>query len=155
MLRRGADGWPAAMNARLHTRDWIMEHVRRGFDAAQPSSADAAPVPVLPVSTTDSASPPSLRPAVLPLEAERSVNNEEAAADERLALLRSCRDDSGRVQAGKCMDAFEKHAQGVLEGWSQPTAPFARTNIEVGEVLVSQHGPSQPGARYVTRVLVP
>jgi hypothetical protein len=137
-------------------------NVRRGFDAAQPSSADAAPVPVLPVSAADSASPPSLRPAVLPLEAGRSrdhphhsVNNEGAAADERLALLRSCRDDSGRVQAGKCMDAFEKHAQGVLEGWSQPTAPFARTNIEVGEVLVSQHGPSQPGARYGTRLLVP
>jgi len=59
-----------------------------------------------------------------------------------------CRDEDGRVQASKCMDAFEQHAQGTLHGWTQSASPFGRTNLEVGQVYVAQHGPSKPGSKY-------
>ena len=122
--------------------------VRRQFTGAQASSGDTVPVPVLPVSASDSVSPPSLRPAVLPIDSHDAAVAEKRAAAERLSLLRMCRDENGCVQASKCMDAFEQHAQGILDGWGQSAAPFGRTNLEVGQVYVAQHGPSKPGSKY-------
>eukprot|EP01043_Picozoa_sp_COSAG02_P020934 COSAG02_NODE_1048_length_14977_cov_26.690953_4_plen_312_part_00 len=128
--------------------------VRREFNGAQQSSGTTIPVPILPVSASDSDSPPSLRPAVLPVERQESAA-ENQAAGERLSLLQICRDENGCVLASKCMDTFEKHAQGSLDGWTQSASPFGRTNLEVGQVYVAQHGPSKPGSAYDTMMNAP
>lgn len=103
-----------------------------------------------------SASPPALRPTALPMAPKQGDHSRasqtaavgdgtltaEAAAGERLFVLEACRDSDGHVSAERCMDAFEQHAEGSLDGWSQACAPFGRTDLKIGEVFVSRFGPS-------------
>jgi hypothetical protein len=70
----------------------------------------------------------------------------DAQAGTELELLRQCRNSSGEVVASQCMDLFTRHSKGQLPQWTVSAAPFARTNLRIGEVFVGQHGPKEDGA---------